>query len=104
MDGTIHEARYVRESLRGRLPRRLALITSKSASRRARYIFRRVFRKDGVTILSSPTPYDGFQADRWWTQPHNALTVVTEYQKFLVNVLSLWASRPRRVDEPPGLQ
>ena len=104
MDGTINEARYVRASLRGRLPRQLALITSKSASRRARHIFRHVFRKDGVMILSSPTPYDGFQADRWWTHPRNALTVLTEYQKLCVNVLSLWGSGPGRVDEPAGLQ
>ena len=87
--GTINEARQVRQVFHGRLPERLVLITSKSASRRARYIFRRVFQRDDVEILSYPTPYDPFEARRWWTAPRNALTVVTEYEKLLINVLTL---------------
>lgn len=87
--GTINEAHWVREAFKDRLPKRLVLITSKSASRRARYIFRDVFKHDDVDILSSPTPYDPFDAARWWAQPRHALTVVTEYEKLLINVLTL---------------
>jgi uncharacterized SAM-binding protein YcdF (DUF218 family) len=87
--GTINEARQLRQAFNGRPPRRLILITSKSASRRARYIFRRVFQRDGVEILSCPTPYDPFEAGRWWAAPRNALTVLTEYEKLLINVLTL---------------
>lgn len=87
--GTIQEARQLRQAFNGRPPKRLVLITSKSASRRARYIFRRVFQDDGVEILSSPTPYDPFEAGRWWAVPRNALTVLTEYEKLLINVLTL---------------
>jgi len=94
INGTIAEAEGVRAFLAGRLPQRLVLVTSRSASRRARLIFRRVFRKDGVQILSAPTPYDSFEPDRWWSTPRNALTVVTEYQKLLVNVLTLLLRSP----------
>ena len=88
-DGTIVEAQRVQTFLVTRSASSIVLITSKSASRRARYIFRHVLKGDAVRILSSPTPYDLFQAERWWEQPRNALTVVTEYQKFLVNMLTL---------------
>lgn len=91
--GTINEAHWVREAFSGRLPKRLVIITSKSASRRARMIFRRVFQHDGVEILSYPTPYDPFEARRWWTAPRNALTVVTEYEKLLLNILTLFQQR-----------
>lgn len=94
VDGTIGEAERVRAFLEGRLPQRLVLVTSRSASRRARMIFRRVFRKDGVQVLSSPTPYDAFEPDRWWSHPRNALNVVTEYQKLLVNALTLLLHPP----------
>jgi len=89
VNGTINEARRVRTFLRSRLPARLVVITSRSASRHARFIFRRVFRTDPVAICSYPTPYDVFESTRWWSQPRNALTVVTEYQKLLVNALTL---------------
>lgn len=88
-NGTIVEARRIRAFLRSRPPRSMVLITSQSASRRARMIFRRVLRSTPVQIFSYPTPYDTFQADRWWVQPRNALTVVTEYQKLLTNALTL---------------
>jgi len=94
-DGTINEARAVRAFLHGRRPKPLVLITSKSGSRRARMIFRRVLGPDGVEVLSSPTPYDSFDPERWWRSPRNALAVVMEHQKFLVNALALALGRLR---------
>ena len=88
-DGTIVEARRVRAFLDRRLPASLVLITSRSASRRARMIFRHIFKDAPVRILSSPTPYDAFEPDAWWSRPRNALAVVTEYQKLVVNALTL---------------
>lgn len=87
--GTIHEARLIRETFTDHLPSRLVIITSKSASRRARYIFRNVFKGDGVEVVSYPTPYDPFEAAHWWSTPRNALSVVTEYEKLLINILTL---------------
>lgn len=91
--GTIVEAQRIRAFLNGRALSSLALVTSKSASRRARFIFRRVLRGTNIRILASPTPYDSFEPDAWWTKPRNALTVLTEYEKLLVNALTL-AVRP----------
>ena len=88
-DGTIREAPQARELVRVRRPKSLVVVTSKSASRRARMIFRHTFKKDGVAVFSYPTPYDSFEVGRWWTKPRNALTVVTEYEKLLVNALTL---------------
>ena len=88
-DGTIQEALLVRRTLAGRFPKNLAVVTSKFAGRRARFIFRTVLRRDGIQILSHPSPYDPFQPDRWWAHPRNALTVLTEYEKLLVNALTL---------------
>ena len=89
VDGTIVEALRVREFLRGRFPKRLVVVTSRLASRRACYIFRHIFRDESVTIICSPTPYDSCEPDRWWAHPRTALYVLMEYQKFLVNALTL---------------
>jgi uncharacterized SAM-binding protein YcdF (DUF218 family) len=88
-EGTIDEARLSRAFFQGRWPRTLVLITSKSATRRARFIFRRVCRNEPVAILAHPTPYDPFEPRRWWTHPRHALHVVMEYQKFFINALTL---------------
>lgn len=87
-DGTIAEAYRVRKFLEHRPPRRLVVVTSKFASRRACFIFRHVL--EHVEILCFPTPYDQFNPEQWWSQPRNALYVVMEYQKFLVNVIALF--------------
>lgn len=86
-DGTIVEAYQVQRFLAGELPQRLAVVTSKFASRRACFIFRRVLR--GVEVFCSPSPYDPFNPERWWTHPRNALFVVMEYQKLLANAVQL---------------
>jgi uncharacterized SAM-binding protein YcdF (DUF218 family) len=88
-DGTIQEAQKVRKFLKGRLPASLVVVTSKYASRRARFIFRIVLKDTKVTVLSYPSPYDPFEAKRWWVQPRNALRVAMEYQKFLSNAATL---------------
>ena len=89
VDGTITEAFRIREFFGDQVPRSLVVVTSKFASRRARCIFRRVFARSPAVVLSYPSPYDPFEADRWWSQPRNALTVVMEYQKFVSNALTL---------------
>ena len=95
-NGTIVEADRVRAFLQGALPSSLVVITSKSASRRARLIFRHVFKHDHVQVFAYPTPYDPFEPRTWWAQPRNALTVVTEYQKLLANILTLALGRAPR--------
>ena len=90
IDGTINEALGVRRFLADRPAKRVAVVTSKFASRRACLIFRRVL--DGRAVFCSPSPYDPFEPDRWWRQPRNALLVVMEYQKLLANLVTLAVS------------
>ena len=89
VDGTISEAQQVRAFLSGRYPATLVIVTSKFAARRARFIFRRILASEHVRVLAYPSPDDPFEPDRWWAQPRNALTVVTEYQKLVSNGLTL---------------
>lgn len=89
VDGTLNEALRVREYLGERVPRRLVLVTSSFATRRARYIFRSVFKGRPVEVLAYPSRLDSFSPDQWWAHPRNALTVVMEYQKFATNAATL---------------
>jgi uncharacterized SAM-binding protein YcdF (DUF218 family) len=93
-DGTITEAVRIRSHFEHDPPEALVIVTSKSATRRARFIFRRVFEGVPVRILAHPSRVDAFQTRRWWAQPRNALTVVMEYQKFLSNALTLALRHP----------
>lgn len=93
VDGTIREAQRVRAFLKDHPPTSIVIITSKFASRRARFIFRHVLKGTVNEVWCFPSPYDTFRPDRWWTQPRNALFVVMEYQKFLANALTLALGR-----------
>ena len=86
-DGTTTEARRVRRSLAGQPDRRIVVVTSKFASRRACYVFRRVLRDREV--VCAPTPYDPFDPVGWWSRPRDALYVLMEYQKFLATTVML---------------
>ncbi|MBI2495606.1 MAG: YdcF family protein [Candidatus Omnitrophica bacterium] len=88
-DGTIQEAMRVRAFLKDEPLASLVLITSKFASRRARFIFRRVLHRQVGTVFCSPSPYDAFNPVRWWAHPRQALSVVMEYQKLIANALIL---------------
>ena len=89
-DGTIVEALRVRELFEeGLPPRSVVIVTSKFASRRARFIFRHILKDDLIQVFAYPTPYDPFHAEHWWSPPRNALQVVMEYQKFLMNAMQL---------------
>ena len=96
VDGTINEAIHVRRYLKekgfvdGKTPVRLVLVTSRHSSRRARFIFQWILHDERVKVLSSPTHYDLYEPDRWWEKPRQALSVVMEYQKFLLNGLMLF--------------
>lgn len=88
-DGTIVEATHVRRFLKEHPSKSLVIVTARASSRRARFIFRRILTREGIQVWSFPTRYEAFEPARWWAQPRNALRVVTEYQKFLVNALTL---------------
>ncbi len=62
--------------------RSLLIITSRFHVRRAAAIFLHVFQfSPHVRICVVGTPYDGFVADRWWTDRDSATQVVLETAK-----------------------
>jgi uncharacterized SAM-binding protein YcdF (DUF218 family) len=91
-DGTINEARAVKRFLAARPAKRVAIVTSKFASRRACLVFRMVL--DGRTVYCAPSPYDPFKPDGWWRQPRHALDVAMEYQKLVANLVTLLVTAP----------
>lgn len=92
-EGTIEEARRVEAYLRDERSRRIVVITSKFASRRACFIFSRVLK--GREILCWPTPYDSFEPRTWWRHPRDAMQITMEYQKLVANALMLIVAMPR---------
>ncbi len=89
IDGTIVEAMRLHGVFAGRYPRHLSIITATVATRRARMIFRRVFRETRATIDSSPSACDRVSPDRWWQRPRDTLSVVMESQQLIVSALTL---------------
>ncbi len=92
IDGTVNEARRVKRFLETRPAQRIAVVTSKFASRRACLIFRRVLA--GREVYCAPSPYDSFDPRGSWRQPRNALAVVMEYQKLAANLATLAVTAP----------
>lgn len=65
--------------------RSMLIITTRVHVRRAEAIFRYVFRSSpSVSVWVVGSPYDGFVADRWWTDRESARQVVLEVAKLVL--------------------
>ena len=69
--------------------RRVLLVTSDWHSRRARWVFRRVYGPAGIEVLSVPSPEWRFDTLRWWQYPDGGETVIIEYVRLLWYALQL---------------
>jgi uncharacterized SAM-binding protein YcdF (DUF218 family) len=93
-ESTIMEAQRVREYFGDRLPPRLAVVTSRLATRRACFIFQQVLHD--TRILCVPTAYDPYgpaSPDVWWARRGSYVIIATEYQKLFVNTVELVLAR-----------
>lgn len=79
---TLAEAKRVRGFLSSQELKSIILVTSKSNSRRAASIFRKILGP-GVLVISRPSRYDRFDPDDWWNHRGMAKQVVLEYQKIV---------------------
>lgn len=63
----------------------LIIVSSESHTRRAVKIFENRFRKHNleIAIISAPSPYTGFQPNRWYTHRESAKDVFNEYAKLI---------------------
>jgi uncharacterized SAM-binding protein YcdF (DUF218 family) len=93
-ESTIMEAQRVREFYGDRLPPRLAVVTSRLATRRACFVFQQVLRD--TRVLCVPMAYDPYGPtgpNVWWARRGSYAMMLSEYQKLLVNAVELLLAR-----------
>ena len=59
----------------------IALVTSAFQTRRARWIFARVFKDSAYTLQVAPAPYSSFDVTNWWRHEEGVIIVNNEYIK-----------------------
>ena len=98
-DSTLEEASALEKLAEQRGWKTVVLVTSNYHTRRARYIFRKVFpTKISVRVASAVD--GGFNPDRWWEQRQSVKTFVRELAGMAV---AMWELRePRRTQVPQG--
>ncbi len=62
----------------------IILVTSRFHSQRAKYIFSEELNK--IEVISSPSPYDPYSPNSWWTDRRQARNTFMEYIKFINTV------------------
>lgn len=91
---TIAEVGALLPELRRRGFHSILLVTSKTHTRRAAMIFDTLSGGD-IALRVSPTPYDPFSPDDWWTRREITRRVLTEYGKwFSFLVADRWRAAP----------
>ena len=83
VDNTLDEARLVHKFVLDRGFKSLILITSLTHSRRAWLTFTKVFKDDGIKIISLPSHYQLFNPKDWWKKRKCIKDLVLEYQKVI---------------------
>lgn len=83
VDNTLDEARLVHKFVLERGFKSLILITSLTHSRRAWLTFTKVFKDDGIKIISLPSHYQLFNPKDWWKKRKCIKDLVLEYQKVI---------------------
>ena len=81
VDNTLDEARLVHKFVLERGFKSLILITSLTHSRRVWLTFTKVFKDDGIKIISLPSHYQLFNPKDWWKKRKCIKDLVLEYQK-----------------------
>lgn len=83
IEGTLGEAKVVREMVRKRGFKSLIIVTSPTHTRRSWLIYRNLLEKDDTKIIMVPSGYSNFKAEKWWKTREYVREVVIEYQKLL---------------------
>lgn len=81
-DEALIVAQYVQENAQIKT---VLLVTSSYHSLRSAQIFRWALGRSGTgsRVLSCPTPYDNFEAEKWWRSREHAKSVMLEYAKLI---------------------
>jgi uncharacterized SAM-binding protein YcdF (DUF218 family) len=91
-DSTKEEAEALTRLVKERKWRRIIVVTSNYRTRRARYIFRRVFPQDVEVRVASARDGD-FDADRWWEKRKSIKELTREIAGMVVAVWELRSTR-----------
>ncbi len=79
---TYEDAKYVKEDMINRDFKSAIVVSSPHHTRRARMIFRKVFKdQKDMSLLFSPVENSKFQVHKWWTRERELVGVVNEYCK-----------------------
>lgn len=87
-DNTKEEAEALVKFVKTKKWRRIIVVTSNYHTRRARYIFRRVFPQDIETRVASARDGD-FDPERWWEKRKSAKELMREFAAMVVAVWEL---------------
>ena len=69
--------------------RRVIVVTSPYHTRRARFAFRREFKRAGVEVIVRSTRYSGSDPARWWRRRGDVRYIMSEIPKYLAYLAGL---------------
>jgi uncharacterized SAM-binding protein YcdF (DUF218 family) len=78
---TYDEAAVIKQYIQANRIQKIILVTSAFHTRRARWIFEKVFAGLPVTLEMAATPEIGFDQNNWWKNEAGLITVNNEYIK-----------------------
>jgi uncharacterized SAM-binding protein YcdF (DUF218 family) len=88
-DSTLEEAEALARLVKERKWRRVIVVTSNYHTRRARYIFRRVFPQ-GVQVSVASTRDGDFDPEHWWEKRKSIKELTHEFAGMVVTLWELW--------------
>jgi len=88
---TEEEIEEVAQQMREKRKRSVIIVTSPQHTRRVRALWKQLAGKDQRLIVRA-TPNDPFDADHWWRNTRDALSVLREY----LGLLNVWLGLPVR--------
>lgn len=91
---TLEEALALRPLLAQHNFRNIIVVTSNFHTRRARMIFRRVYRKQGTIVQVSAAPDNRFRPAGWWKDPEGFELLWLELQKMVHSRWKLFRGVP----------
>ena len=86
-ESTLDNALFTLPILKENKCQSIILVTSPAHSRRAAYIFRRIYRKDGIKVISWPVEKSIFNPHDWWKRYEDRACVAHEYIAFPIYLL-----------------
>src|SRR5437667_4485246 len=95
-DSTLEEAQALARLAKERKWHRAVVVTSNFHTRRARYIFRRVFPQ-GVEVRIASARDGNFDPERWWMKRESIKELSMEFSGMVVAMWELWGRK-----ESPG--